>query len=102
MFNFIKKLFVRETIKPTYSQVFTTLSPIKVKKALTAYEVLVTTKAKKEQYILGLLCPFEAKLVDTNRAFALSYLYSIADAYQWDRDIFLDIIDEEYTVLHIK
>lgn len=70
--------------KPTYAEVFTTLTSWRISRCFIAYEVLcgnpLTTQAK----------------------LAEDYLHKVAEDHSWDYDIFMDIIDEEYTCTYLK
>lgn len=85
MFNQSLKASSKKSYSPSYCEVFTTLSSRSIQRCMIAYEVLclkTTSKLQKE--------------------LALKYLYSVADSHNWNRDIFMDIIDEEYDCMYYK
>lgn len=75
----------KKSYNPSYCEVFTTLSSWKIDRCMIAYEVLCLKTSSRLQKNL-----------------AIDYLYSVADSHNWNHDIFMDIIDEEYGCLHFK
>lgn len=67
--------------KPSYSEVLTS-APIH--KCFVAYEVLYTHASSHTD------------------SMAIKYLKSVAAAFLWDYDTFIDIIDEEYSTIYSK
>lgn len=73
-----------EVHKPLYSEVFTSLTAWEVSRCFIAYEVLCACP-----------CTIQFKLAE-------QYLRKVAEGHSWDYDIFMDIIDEEYTGTYCK
>lgn len=84
-FNQNFEISTKKSYSPSYCEVFTTLTSIQIDSCLIAYEVLCLKTASRLQKNL-----------------AIDYLYKIADSHNWNHDIFMDIIDEEYGCLHFK
>lgn len=85
IFNQNFEISTKKSYSPSYDEVFTTFTSWKIKRCMIAYEVLCLKTSSRLQKHL-----------------AIDYLYSVADSHNWDRDIFMDIIDEEYGCLHFK